>query len=414
MKKILLYVALCTGLVGCVDYDYDLYELDTTVQVGNEQSVNVFPIEFKRDVQLKETIKKSGSITHITGPDNREFFALAVANGAEQSGRQQIRLRLPASGAKVTKEQVGQIDPVSLGTMPEFLDHPDVCFDVDNPALLLDVDNHLPCEIKTKATLTALDAFRQPIYDKGEKVHMEIDLDVPAGTDQKLYLADRMLEWMPEFMQGYEYHADHDIAHMVRRIPHYILVEIGDVDVVDPDTHMDPTKLYDVVVNFGVYIPIKYQKDFHLIYDWEQDDLLDAIENLDQISVQNISLSGEAESNLPLDLELEFAALNALGEEIPALSSAKSRALFTPQDARHTFSLTLESTDPEMSIINFVNGINPRTLAYDPRLHLTAIGLRAHVRAGSNPSQYLYTDTYIRLYNTKVSVAGPIIILEDY
>lgn len=405
MKKALLIAALCTTLTGCIDQSYDLFEVDTTVQLGNEASKNVFPVDFEKEILLKEVIKQKGSIRHITTKDTKEHFALVVENGKMESGRQSIVLKLPAVGAKVTKEQVGGIDPVELGGMPEFLSHPDVCFDVENPALLLDVDNHVPSEIKTRATLTALNEYMEPIMVNGHVAHMEIDLDVPAGTDQKLYLADQQLSWLPDFMEGYEYHADHDIADMVRRIPHYIRVEIGDVDVVDADDHMDPSRFYEVNVNFGIYIPIKYRKDFHLIYDWKQEDLIDAIDDLEDVEIRNVSLEGEVESNLPLDLELEFTPLNDYGEVIPGLSAESSRSTYRPGDADHHFVLTIVSTDPELGIIDYVNSLDPET-------HLSKVALRAHVRAGQNPSALLYTDTYIRLKNTKVSVTGPIIIHE--
>lgn len=405
MKKTLLFVALCTTLTGCIDNNYDLSELDTTVQLGNEASKNVFPVEFEQEILLKDAIKEQGAIRHIKDKDGREFFALVVENGQDQSGSQSISLRLPAVGAKVTKEQIGAVNPVELGNMPDFLNHPDVCFDVENPVLMLDINNHVPCEVKTKATLTALDSYRQPIMVDGHPAQMEIDLDVPAGFDQKLYLADKQLDWLPGFMQGYEYHADHDIADMVKKIPHYIKVEIGDVEVVDADAHMDVSKFYEVNVNFGVYIPIKYRKDFHLIYDWEQEDIIDAVDHLHQVFISNVSLEGDVESNLPLDLELELTALNDYGEPIPTLNAEGNRAKYRPHDKDHHFTVTIVSTDPTMSIIDFANSPDPKT-------HLDAVALRAHVRAGQSPSALLYTDTYIRLKDTKVSVTGPIIIHE--
>lgn len=396
MKKTLLLLTLCLGLTSCFEDGYDLTnDIDMTLKFGNDDSSLSMPISFSKDILLKEVIKETAVVKHLKGDDGKEFIALKIENMADESGTRGVTINLASPGGAIEIHDISQQES-DLGEMPEFLEDPEVVLDVENPVLLLDINNESPADLKSTITLTPLDKDKKEILDEGgNPVKMTItDLVISNGNQ---YIALSEIKGKFPLEQTYDWRYQDGIRKIIRKIPRYIRI---DVDKLSTDYEY-PFFSKNLTVNFGIYIPLKFQKDLKIIYNYNESSVTDMLKNFEDVDVKTMTFNGMVESTLPLDLHLDLVPVNAKDEPVKDLK-VEGKCDFKPLETDRSLSLKLTP----------INGtkLNDHFGKSDDDRVIKALKLRAVAAAGNNDPSLIYTDTYIKINKARLTMDGGITV----
>ncbi len=402
MKKTLLLLTLCLGLTSCYEDGYDMTkDIDMTLKFGNDDSSLSMPISFSKEILLKNVINETAVVKHLTGAEGKEFFALRIQNNSAESGYEHyINLRaLPGNfnyEGDDLKEFIDATKPAHFGKMPDFLNDPEVVLDVDNPVLLLDIQNDSPATLDISFELAALDEHDQPILDEQHQPVKLIvnDLHILPG-DQHIALAEKEGEILTDYT--YKYVHEDDLHKVIRKIPHGTQISIKKLGGTTTEAFTDKK----LRVNFGIYVPLKFREDLKIIYDYQESSVTDMLKDFEKVDVKTLTLHGEVDSNLPLDLHLDLVPVNAKGEPVEDLEVV-GNCDFKPLDTNRHLSLALTPTGGTKLQDHFGKSDSDRVIK--------ALKLRAVATAGQNPSQLLYTDTYIKINKARLTMEGGIIV----
>lgn len=253
-------------------------------------------------------------------------------------------IRVKSFGGKVLTE-VGSIAPIKLDDMPDFLNDPEVCLDLANPAFFVKVKNPLPADAKTAIALTSK-------YDDGtapvEKTSGE--LLIPANKEVVFCLAcDPATAVVPtEFASLHKIDVKIDsLNKLLMKLPEEIQVEVADVTIETGNmpTPTGKSDVYKVGVDYKVYTPLEFGKKFMLVYQGTEEGLSDDLADLDKLDTKEIRIEAKAVTDFPLNLTLSVDAQdrysNSLkGELVTAddvvIAGHKGDAAYSEQDVTLT------------------------------------------------------------------------------
>lgn len=214
------------------------------------------------------------------------------------------------------KHEVGAIDPIKLDDLPDFLNDDDVVLDLDNPMIFIStsLDDNLNAEAKTAITLIGskdgskiAERHTEEITLSGSKVFWM------ANRDEKVFVPEKYTK--PGVNLIYtklmnENNTPADVTGLIKRIPDQIDVEVREVRL-DVE-NLDITKEYNVNVDYQVFAPLAFGKEFSLVYKDSETgfDLGDDMDDLTLSSDAVIEMTADVVSTLPLSCELEIIPLN--------------------------------------------------------------------------------------------------------
>ena len=213
------------------------------------------------------------------------------------------------------KRQVGEISPIKLDNLPDFMNDPEVVFDLENPVVYVEVFNPLPADAETAITMRS-------VYDNGKTIEKSTGkVAIPANAHTIFCLADHFenvkhpAEYPANNIQEIRIPA---LNELLAQIPKEIEVEVDDIEMEVNNLSL-PGK-YDVKVNYKIFTPLAFGEKFLLVYqDSETGWAVDIDEELAKIDAQEISLKAVAVSDLPLDLTFKVKPLDERGNEIKGL-----------------------------------------------------------------------------------------------
>lgn len=299
------------------------------------------------------------------------------------------------SFAGEVKTEVGDIDPIELNDMPDFLNEPDVCLDLANPAFFVKVKNSLPADAKTAIALTSK-------YDDGtppvEKTSGE--LLIPANEEVVFCLAcDPATAVVPtEFASLHKIDVKIDsLNKLLMKLPEEIQVEVADVTM-DTDNMPTPTaapETYDFGVDYKVYTPLEFGEEFKLVYQGTEEGIGEDLTDVDKLDTKAMRIDATAITNFPLNLTLSVDALD-----------------------RDNKSLKRDVIDVDEIVINAHKGEEgyseqPITLTISPKEGHSISELlqrldKFQYRAVAEADGYgkLKEDSYLKLANIKITLVG--------
>lgn len=202
------------------------------------------------------------------------------------------------------KSDIGDIAPIVLNDMPDFLNDPEVTLDLANPAIFVEVNNPLPAQAKTKITLTS-------VYDDKDPVIREADIEIKNG--HKVYcLAEdpasanvpsdySELDVVPVQIAG--------LGDLLEKLPKEINVELADV-VMDIKDITIPEE-YELSLSYKVYTPMEFGENFKLVYQGTEEGLSADLSDINKVNTKGISIKANAVTNLPLNLTLTLDAMDS-------------------------------------------------------------------------------------------------------
>lgn len=201
---------------------------------------------------------------------------------------------------------VGDISPIMLNDLPDFLNEPDVVLDLANPAFFVEVANPLPAEAKTSIVFSSVytDGTPAVVKETGEIV-------VPANAKSVLCLADHF-----EDIQIPEEYAGMTIVQvpvaglneLLKKLPHEIRVDVADITM-DIQALPIPCQ-YDVSVAYSIFTPLEFGDEFKLVYQGTEEGLSEDLKDVNKIDTKEIRITANVETDFPLDLLLSVDVLD--------------------------------------------------------------------------------------------------------
>lgn len=238
------------------------------------------------------------------------------------------------------QHEVGNIEPIQLNDLPDFLNDPDVVLDLYNPILLFKVRQEIPAPVSTDLTLTSSST------DDTKTLQIN-NIVIPSNQSTYYYAADKELSASEKAMLPDEYKnatrlqiASGTVGSLIEKIPEQIGVEVAPARVDASQTPVDITRSYDIDVDYQMFAPLTMGPKFKLIYrdsehGWEED--LDDIEDLNMGSLE---LKAEAISNLPTDMTLRLIPIDRDGNKIEQLDVNDIRVSSSPDGREKSTNIT--------------------------------------------------------------------------
>lgn len=201
----------------------------------------------------------------------------------------------------------GNIAPIKLNDLPDFLNDPAVVLDLANPALFVEVDYPLPSDAQTSITLTGVYTDGTAPVVKGTGM-----VTIPANGHVVFCIAGKpeevtaipqeyaSLTVIPVTVEG--------LNELFKKLPDEIKVEVEDITM--ETENMPIPANYGVKVNYNVYTPLTFGEEFVLVYQGTEEGLGDDLEDLDKLDTKAVRIDATVVTNFPLSLTLSVDALD--------------------------------------------------------------------------------------------------------
>ncbi len=221
------------------------------------------------------------------------------------------------------EHEVGDIAPIELNNLPDFLNDDEVVLDLENPMIFITASNEIPAEAKTSITLSGK-------YKNDEEIKKDIgEITIPGECEGKVICVtgdeEKARENLPEGYEeeNIEFIEVEDLEELIYNIPEEIGVEIDPIKMHADD--VDITETYDVDVDYEVVAPLSFGEDFNLVYRDKEQGLSEDLSDLEDIKELDgtIAIKAQVDSDLEAALTLEVIPLDKSGKEIEDLEAIK-------------------------------------------------------------------------------------------
>lgn len=267
------------------------FKIDGTIRL----ETNDFNLEKLTEKQL-ENIITSGSFEAIR-PDFIKF------NGTAEFNKDIV---IKSFAGEI---EVGEISPIVLDNMPDFLNDPEVCLDLKNPAFFVVVKNEIPAKAKTKITLMSV------YKDETSPVRKEAELEIPASDDVLFCLAtdpEKAITPMDEDytnLRRIDVRID-DLGELLRKLPKEINVDLAEMKVDNMPIPTGTAEDYNVDVKYKIYTPLEYGNKTKLVYQGTEEGLSEDLADVNTLDTKEVRIDAKAVTNFPMDLTLSVDALD--------------------------------------------------------------------------------------------------------
>ena len=293
---------------------------------------------------------------------------------------------------------IGDIAPIELDDMPDFLNDPEVVLNLSNPTFFIRVENAIPGSAKTSVSLTGKYESQADITRNSEEIVIPgggvsviclaqnpqaEDISVPEEY-KKLITAERPLVKVK--VDG--------LSDILKKIPQTIEVDIAnllaDVEAAVPNT-------YDVSVDYKIYTPLSFGRGTKLIYEGTEEDIHKDMDDAGKVDAKEVLVEAIVETVLPLDLTVSVDIEDTKGNSL-------KNTYFTVDDIvvpAHTGDKTKPSQHPITLTIKAAQekGINTMLKNMDRVIY------RAEATADDNTGN-IDEDCYVILKAVKFTVKG--------
>jgi hypothetical protein len=210
-----------------------------------------------------------------------------------------------ASFTGQVKSDVGDIAPIVLDNMPDFLNDPEVRLDLANPAIFIEVNNPLPGEGKTEITLRSK-------YSDAETIERKAPIVIYPNKHVVYCLAENpdAVTDIPAQYAGLEMELVQvdGLGDLLEVLPEKILVDVEDVVMDIKDLNVPST--YEMGVSYQVYTPIEFGENFRLVYSGTEEGIGADLEDINKMDTKGIRIEANAVTNIPMNLTLSVDALD--------------------------------------------------------------------------------------------------------
>ena len=299
------------GAINLSDLALDEKNGYTSTKVYNIQGLNIDFSEFtdKIDIVKKSTI--SGSISLIGGVTDRATL--------EKSSNMEFDLVVTFRDITIDKVEANvdyQLDAINqvvdLTSLPEILRSKDVCLDVYNPYIVLDLNTNTGIPLNVTLSLVPYkDGAPVPSSD------MVAELVIPASESSDKSVSQKI--WIGGINDG----LGSDIHFVQANISNFLKLSPDSIHVsieagTDPAgiSIFDATADYFVNMDYKLAVPLSFGPDFRVALSDTIDVSGAGIEDI--LQWNQVQLVGSVTNSLPLQFDIEILMLDASGAVIPA------------------------------------------------------------------------------------------------
>lgn len=306
------------------------------------------------------------------------------------------------------QHEIGDIDPLKLDDMPDFLDDPSVNLELDNPILLLCAKQgiNIPVEINSLKLTATTESGTQIAVTK------KIDNILGNSVANYFYIADKALsaEDKAILVAKYPEYANvkrielqsGSVKALIEKIPDEVEIEVSPVKLDTKTEFVDITKEYDVDIEYKVFAPMKLGSNFTLVYDDEETGWAEDLEDLEDLDLDSLNFSAKAISNMPADIVLTLVPIAEDKSTINQLivTSIDVKAMANNQDVKFVFKPAPGYTINDVLAGNDKKGVKK----------LDGVKYKAEIKGNSNyDGKAMPQDAYIILNDLRVSIKGNIV-----
>ena len=316
---------------------------------------------------------------------NKDLTSLVPAEiNIEGSAEMDKDIVLTTFSGSIT-HNVDRIDPIKLDDLPDFLNDEEVVLDLNNPLLLLNVNSQVTEQIATGLTLTS-NTCPTPVVADNIKVNQGLNC---------YYMADNKASALPEGYENATYLATTgSIPALIRKIPDQINVDVAPCTI--EATDFDLTKTYDIDINYDVFAPLTFGKDFLLVYKDTENDWAKDLDDLEDVNADCIELSGQIDNDLPAGFTFTIEPIDRNGKAIPQL--VVDRISIEKSGKNQPFKVSIKAADGHT--------INDALAGKKGVQQLD--GIRYTARLKGQEGQSLYRKAAIKIHDIKVSLKGEV------
>lgn len=299
------------GAINLSDLALDEKNGYTSTKVYNIQGLNIDFSEFtdKIDIVKKSTI--SGSISLTGGVTDRATL--------EKSSNMEFDMVVTFRDITIDKVEANvdyQLDAINqvvdLTSLPEILRSKDVCLDVYNPYIVLDLNTNTGIPLNVTLSLVPYkDGAPVPSSD------MVAELVIPASESSDKSVSQKI--WIGGINDG----LGSDIHFVQANISNFLKLSPDSIHVsieagTDPAgiSIFDATADYFVNMDYKLAVPLSFGPDFRVALSDTIDVSGAGIEDI--LQWNQVQLVGSVTNSLPLQFDIEILMLDASGAVIPA------------------------------------------------------------------------------------------------
>ncbi|MCR5819513.1 MAG: hypothetical protein K6F94_00980 [Bacteroidaceae bacterium] len=316
------------------------------------------------------------------------------------------------------RHEVDEIDNIELDDLPDFLEDDEVTLNLKNPQVFLKLYTSLETTISTDIQLIpykkqgGADIVMKD--ESGNDITICVDNIEYDGTKRDTMLLciakdTSNITWPAEFshLTYRKMNQVENIGDIIKKVPDMIGIKGKDGNsklIVNLPECEDVAinNNYSVDFSYKVSNPLTFGEGFKIIYK-DEDTGWDVAEDLEDIDVSTLELTGVASSNVPLGLKLTATPLGVDGQPISGI---------TITYMNHDQS-TYQSAGLEIPANALNANIRMRITASNGTLKLLD-GIKYRAELTAEPSEHefnaLRTKSYLKLYNIRVSIVDGITI----
>lgn len=243
-----------------------------------------------------------------------------------------------------------------IDRLPDLFHGNDVCVDLYNPVISLDVDNGSPFDFSLDADISAYtDTKVKEVHIGSYGEQNDSYVYIPASSSKEYLISRRAMTTLPQESVNV---VVPELGNLIKEIPHRISIHDVNVKIADGMTRIKTGRQYEVGMEYSFSSPLSFGKDLHLAFT--QDLNLNLSLGVD---IKSAELEMEIVSTIPVDFEISAECPYDRGMKVSVDKAIASGSIDSPvttpvvlrienEDGNFnvsTLSLTLnaESVNPE-------------------------------------------------------------------
>lgn len=284
------------------------------------------------------------------------------------------------------KHDVGDIDPIRLDDLPDFLNDDNVVLDLDNPILLMDVCNGMPARVNTAITLKS-NTCPTPV---------QASIELEQGGN-KLYLADKKATQLPDaYATAQRIPSSGSVADLIKKVPERVDIDVDHCTMVAKD--FDLRRSYDISLHYDIFAPLTFGPEFKMSYEDTETGLAEDLDDIEDVNFDRIELAALIDSKLPAGLKLTVDFTDTEGHVIPQLQAEGIDVRPNAKGQRFTISIKAVQGHTINDALAGKNGVGKLD------------GIRYRAELVGEHGAVLYRNASIRIYDVKASLKGKVTI----
>ena len=269
------------------------------------------------NVSLQGSVSVKSSdidVSAISSPSIALSAIVSVKDASASDGN----IHIVSATGKVAPDINVNVDPITLGGLPDFLDGDDVVLDVANPMVYISADNSTPVKAVVNADFTAFSRF-------GTVNVVAPKFEIPAMASTLFCLSP-----LAPDDQSAVHVSVPDLPRLVDKIPDQINVNVA-AAAADEETTIRLGSNYSFTTNYKVKVPFLFGENLKIVYT---DTLGEWNEDIKDVEFTRAKITGTAHNNIPLDVTLSAKGLGVAQSngERPIINGVTARVVVPAQN----------------------------------------------------------------------------------